>query len=306
MLMTTSKWKKYFKNPSLIYPLATSRGFTRWVPDKIHLKIMFRILIGKHLDLTSPCTFNEKLQWLKLYDRNPFYSNLVDKYLVKKWVASKVGEQYVIPTYAKWDTVDDLDISALPEKFVLKTNHDSGGVIVCRDRRSFDVEKAKKILKKHLETNFFWGGREWPYKNVFPCIFAEKYLPANGLDEVIDYKFMCFNGLVKCIFTCTGRSDNDLRVDFFDPNWNHLPFSRHYPNADTLIPAPYNLDQMRILAETLSRNIPFVRVDFYEIDNKVYFGEMTFYPGSGFEEFNSEVWDYELGEWLVLPEKNNK
>lgn len=305
------KLQKFLKNPALLYPFATSRGLTHWMPDAAHLRIMYRILVGNWPDLDHPRTFNEKLQWLKLHDRKPLYGRLVDKYAVKQWVADRIGLDYVTKTYARWDSVEDIDISELPEKFVLKTNHDCGGIAICRDRASFDLEKARTKLAKHLKTNYFWGGREWPYKDVKPCIFAEEYLESNaprrlsdGSEvDLIDYKFMCFDGEPRCAFTCVGRAKGDLRVDFFDADWRHLPFTRHYPNSDIPPAAPRRLDEMQRLARLLSDKIPFVRVDFYEQGNRVLFGEMTLYPGSGFEEFSPEEWDEILGNWVVLPQK---
>lgn len=296
------KFSKLRENPLIIYPYITSKGLTKWIPDRQHLKILYRAKMGKNLNLDDPHTFNEKLQWLKLHDRNPLYTRLVDKYVVKKWVAKKIGEEYVTQTYAKWENAEDIDISELPEKFVLKTNHDCGGIAICRDRNDFNLEVAKKKLAKHLKRNYFWGGREWPYKNVKPCIFAEEYLEQDGPSiGLTDYKLMCFGGRVRCVFTCTGRTEGDLRVDFFDTKWNHLPFTRHYPNADVPPDEPQQLREMVALAECLATSIPFVRVDFYEIASELYFGEMTFYPGSGLEEFDLENWDRQLGSWIQLP-----
>ena len=275
------KLQKYLRNPALLYPLATSRGMTRWVPDKIHLSIMYRVRIGRWPDLNNPRTFNEKLQWLKLRDHNPLYNTLVDKYAVKQWVANRIGPEHVTETYARWDRAEDIDISKLPERFVLKTNHDCGGV------------------------------REWPYKDVKPCVFAEEYLepdaseslPTRDEIDLTDYKFMCFEGEPRCAFTCVGRAKGDLRVDFFDADWRHMPFTRHYPNADASPAAPRRLREMQRLARMLSDGIPFVRVDFYEQADRIILGEMTLYPGSGFEEFDKEEWDERLGDWIVLPQE---
>lgn len=304
-----SKLKKYLHNPALLYPLATSRGLTRWMPDRTHLSIMHRVLIGRWPDLDNPRTFNEKLQWLKLHDRDPLYNTLVDKYAVKKYAADRIGSEHVAETYACWDRAEDIDVSGLPERFVLKTNHDCGGVVVCKDRAIFDLEPARAKLAEHLNTNYYWGGREWPYKDVKPCVFAEEYLepdasgspPARDEIDLTDYKFMCFDGEPRCAFTCIGRAKGDLRVDFFDADWRHMPFARHYPNADVLPAAPRHLREMQRLARTLSEGIPFVRVDFYEQAERIILGEMTLYPGSGFEEFDQEEWDERLGDWIVLP-----
>ena len=263
---------------------------------------MYRGTVGKKLNLEMPKTYNEKLQWLKLHDRNPLYNTLVDKYRVKSWVAERIGDEHVTETYAMWEKAEDIDITDLPDRFVLKTNHDSGGVAICSDRSTFDLDAAKKKLGKHLKTNYFWRTREWPYKDVKPCIFAEEYLdPAEGKSDLTDYKIMCFDGKARCEFTCTDRSEGDLRVDFFDPEWKHLPFTRHYPNAQVLPEAPASLKQMLSDAELLSKNIPFVRADFYEVAGQYFFGELTLFPGGGFEEFDPASWDEKLGSWIQLP-----
>lgn len=306
-----NKLQKYLHNPKLLYPLVSSRGLTHWVPDKMHLSIMYWARIGRWPDLDNPRTFNEKLQWLKLYDRNPIYNTLVDKHAVKQWVADRIGSEYVTETYARWDRVEDIDISELPERFVLKTNHDCGGVAICKDRTTFNLEAARAKLARHLNTNYFWGGREWPYKDVRPCVFAEEYLEPDASEsspdqdeiDLTDYKFMCFNGEPRCAFTCVGRAKGDLRVDFFDADWHHMSFTRHYPNADVLPAAPRYLREMQRLARTLSDGIPFIRVDFYEQAERIILGEMTLYPGSGFEEFDKEEWDERLGDWIVLPQE---
>lgn len=289
------------------FKAARMLGVDRRLSDERYLRLQYRVLMDKPLNLENPTTFNEKLQWLKLHDRNPLYTTLVDKYAVKQWVADKIGEQYVVLTYAKWDRAEDIDISDLPDRFVLKTNHDCGGIAICRDRESFDLDAAKYKLAEHLERNYYWGCREWPYKDVVPCVFAEEYLEPALIDgDTIDYKFMCFDGRARCVFTCTGRAAGDLRVDFFDLDWNHLPFERHYQNAVEEPSAPSCLEEMRAAAERLSRGIPFVRVDFYDVDGAPRFGEMTFYPGAGFEEFTPEEWDKRFGSWINLSKANSE
>ncbi len=435
------------KDPKTLVPkLKTRVARMHFVPDEVALKLLYSARMGKRLNLDNPTTFNEKLQWLKLHDRNPLYTTLVDKYAVKQWVAERIGEEYVIPTYGVWKSFDEIDLDALPEQFVLKCTHDSGGLAICRDRAHFDEKAAKERIERSLRRNYYWSKREWPYKNVPPRVIAEQYLepdpmtgdlfdykvftfggraccvqvdyerftnhrrtlnerewerlpfttrystdplreisrpdeldrlfgfaeelarevgaPANlrvdfycrdegmkfgemifyhgtGLGEFIpdkwdgvlgswvdlpwggvfvakeaaiwlkntafcnsteltDYKFMSFDGEVRCVFTCTSRAKNDLRVDFFDLSWNHLPFERHYPNADVVPSRPKSLDSMIKAAETLSKNIPFVRVDFYDGPHRPLFGEMTFYPGAGFEEFAPEYWDEVFGSWITL------
>lgn len=294
---------KLIKNPYVVFRLPKLQQRMRLLPDAVYLKLVYRARIGRPLNLNSPKGFNEKLQWLKLYDRNPLYTKLVDKAEVKPWVAERIGWEHVVPTLGVWDSFDDIDFGALPERFVLKCTHDSGGLAICRDLSTFDMAAARCKIERSLANNYFWSGREWPYKDVRPRIIAEEYLdPAGEQVGLTDYKVMCFGGQARCEFTCTGRADGNLHVDFFDTEWNHMPFTRHYPNADVPPEAPERLKDMVAMAERLSEGMPFVRVDFYEVAGQYYFGEMTFYPGSGMEEFDLERWDEELGSWIELPE----
>ena len=272
------------------------KKLSHYLPDKLYLKLWYRYVTGEKLNLNNPQTFNEKLQWLKLYDRNPLYTKLVDKYEVREYIKEKIGEEYLIPLLGVWNNVSEIDFESLPNQFVLKTTHDSGGVVICKDKENFNIEKAKKFLSKHLQNNFYYSGREWPYKNVKPRIIAEKYLDF----DIKDYKFMCFNGKMKCSFVCSERHTNGLKVTFFDKDWNKLPFERVFPCSKDILDKPKMYDRMLIVSEILSTNIPFVRVDFYEIDNKIYFGELTFYPGNGIERFNPKKWDYKLGDMINL------
>lgn len=294
---------KLIKNPYVVFRLPKLQQRMRLLPDAVYLKLVYRARIGRPLNLNSPKGFNEKLQWLKLYDRNPLYTKLVDKAEVKPWVAERIGWEHVVPTLGVWDSFDDIDFGALPERFVLKCTHDSGGLAICRDLSTFDMAAARRKIERSLANNYFWSGREWPYKDVRPRIIAEEYLdPAGEQVGLTDYKVMCFGGQARCEFTCTGRADGNLHVDFFDTEWNHMPFTRHYPNADVPPEAPERLKDMVAMAERLSEGMPFVRVDFYEVAGQYYFGEMTFYPGSGMEEFDPERWGEELGSWIELPE----
>ena len=272
------------------------------ISDKTYLEILYKKIFNKELDLDNPKTFNEKLQWLKLYDRNSQYTEMVDKYQVKKYIADLIGEGYIIPTLGIYDKFDEIDFDKLPNQFVLKCTHDSGSTVICRDKNYFDYKLARKKIEKALKRNFFYGGREWPYKYIKPRIIVEKYMESEDGKGLLDYKFMCFNGKVKCYFVCLDRNNQKgLKVDFYDIEWNKLPFARHYPNSKIIVPKPKNYDLMIELAEKLSKEIPFVRVDFYEIDEKIYFGELTFYPGSGYEEFTPEKYDRVLGDMLELP-----
>lgn len=269
--------------------------------DKQYLKIWYRNRMGYWMDFDNPKTFNEKLQWLKLNDRKPEYTTMVDKNAVKNYVADIIGDQYLIPTLGVWDKFDDINFDALPNQFVLKCTHDSGGLVICKDKSKLDKKAAKTKIEKSLATDFYRLGREWPYKNVPRRIIAEQYMEDEKDKDLKDFKFMCFNGEVQSTFVCSDRATGKgLHVTFFDRDWNKLPFERHYPASIEPIPQPINYHRMMTLAEKLSRNIPFVRVDFYEINGNVYFGELTFFPGCGTEEFNPVEWDYKFGQMINI------
>lgn len=275
--------------------------------DSLYLRMRYRIEMKRKLNLKNPRTFNEKIQWLKIYDRNPFYTTLVDKVKVKEFVSKTIGEQYVIPTIGVWERFQDIDFDSLPERFVLKTNHSGGstGVVICKDKASFDKEKASIKLKTSLQWDPYPLTKEWPYKNVPKRIFAEEYKVDDLTGELRDYKFFCFGGKVKALFIATDRQTpgEKVKFDFFDADFNHLPVKQGHENASVIPARPNNFDKMKELAEQLSQNIPHVRVDFYEANNKVYFGEMTFYHFSGIVPFVPEEWDYKFGELLSLPTK---
>ena len=285
-----------------------SKRIKMLIPDRQYLKMMYRKLIGKELNLDNPETFNEKLQWLKLYNRKPEYTKMVDKYEVKKYVADLIGEEYIIPTLGVWDRVEDIDFDALPNQFVLKCTHDSGGLVICRDKSTLDIPEAIKKLKRSLKRNFYWYGREWPYKNVKPRIIAEKYMEDDSYKELRDYKFFCFDGKVKLLFIATERSNknSETKFDFFDTEYNHLNIRNGHPNSDKPVEKPQNFEKMKELSSVLSKGIPHVRVDFYEVNGKVKFGEMTFFHWSGLVPFEPEEWDHKIGSWIKLPEKTGK
>lgn len=256
----------------------------RIIPDAIYLKLKFKKEMGRSLDLKNPLTFNEKLQWLKLYNRNPLYTTLVDKYAVKQYMSKLIGEQYIIPTLGVWENFEDIDFDKLPNQFVLKCTHDSGSYVVCRDKSKLNIDEARKKLAIALKKNYYYPGREWPYKNVPPRIIAEQYIEdRNG--ALIDYKFSCFDGYVDCVMACLDRHLNDTKFYFFDKEWNLKRLNIRGKNApaDFTIPKPSCMDQMFDIAAKLSEKIPYVRVDLFECDGKIYFGEMTFYPDSGFD-----------------------
>lgn len=283
-------------------------GFYRHMDDRKYLEKLYRATFGKELNLENPQTFNEKLQWLKLYDRKPIYTTMVDKYAAKEYVADKIGEEYIIPTLGVWDKFDDIDFDALPDQFVLKCTHDSGGLAICRNKKTFDIAAARKKINRCLKRNYYYTFREWPYKNVKPRIIAEKYMVDESGYELKDYKIFCFDGQPKIMFIATDRAnpEEETKFDFFDMEFNHLPFQNGHPNAKKSIMQPKGFEKMKELAAKLSAGIPQVRVDFYDIDGKVYFGELTFSHWSGFVPFDPEEWDYKLGAWIDLPQKENK
>lgn len=273
--------------------------------DKIYLKILYRIVLRKKLNLKNPQTYNEKLQWLKLYDRRPEYTRMVDKYEAKKYVADIIGEQYIIPTLGVWDKFDDIDFDSLPNQFVLKTTHGGGnyGVVICKDKANFDIVKCRSKLKRALKQNIYKQLREWPYKDVKPRIIAEKYMVDESGYELKDYKFFCFNGEPKALFIATDRGveDEETKFDFYDMDFNHMPIKHGHPNSDKPIKKPLSFEKMKELAAKLSEGIPHVRVDFYDINGQIYFGELTFYQYSGLMPFQPEEWDYTFGSWIKLP-----
>lgn len=295
----------YIKKPSRVILFLMNRGLFNFLSDKKYLEMRYKLRFGKKLDLENPLTYNEKLQWLKLYDRNPEYTKMVDKYEVKKYVADKIGEEYIIPTLGVWDKFEDIDFDKLPDQFVLKCTHDSGGIVICKDKSNLNKEKAKKKIEKGLKRNYYWSSREWPYKDVKPRIIAEKYMVDESGYELKDYKFFCFDGKVKVLFIATDRAveGEETKFDFFDENFVHLPIKNGHENADKELACPEGFEKMKELAEKLSQGIPQLRVDFYNINGQIYFGETTFFHWSGMVPFEPEEWDYKFGEYIKLPNK---
>lgn len=271
------------------------------LPDSLWLRLRFRLLMGRRLDLRHPVSFNEKLQWLKLNDRNPLYTKMVDKLAVKRYVSGLIGPEHVVPVLGVWDSPEEIDFDSLPDSFVLKATHDSGGVTVVRDKASLDRQSAISGLSASLRHNFYRDSREWPYKDVHPRIIAEECLEG----EINDYKFFCFDGRPAYMFIATGReyADRETCFDFYDMDFHHIPVTNGHPCADTPPSRPANWEKMKQLASVLSAGIPHVRVDFYEAGGRVYFGEFTFYHWSGMVPFVPDDLDYWMGDLLKLPEK---
>lgn len=286
-----------------IFDALNYRKMLNWLPDKIFLKAAFRARFGRKLDLNNPKTFNEKLQWLKLYDRKPEYTKMVDKYLVRDYVKEKIGEEYLIPLLGVWENPEKINFDELPMQFVLKCNHNSGlGMCIYKDKNSLDINKVKAELKKGIDQNYYLTGREWPYKDVPRRIIAEKYMVDESGYELKDYKFYCFDGKVKLVMINSDRmSLEKTKANYFDENYQPLDFVWGYENAEIPPQKPEKFEEMKYLAEKLSENISHVRIDFYQTPSGIYFGEITFFDGCGFDAIEPIEWDYKIGSWLKLP-----
>lgn len=294
----------YFINNPFDIIASAAKKIKILIPDKLYLKILFRSRMGYKLNLNKPETYSEKLQWLKLYDRRPEYTVMVDKYAVKDFVASIIGEEYIIPTLGVWDKPSDIDWDILPNQFVLKSTHDSGGVVICKNKDNLDKKKAIKKLKKSIHRDYYLYSREWPYKNVPRRIIAEKFIePDSSNNDLPDYKFFCFDGDVKAMFVATARQvkGEEVKFDFFDADFNHLPFRQGHDHAKQMPQKPVHFEEMKKMAAELSKGYPHMRVDFYESNNSVLFGELTLYHFSGMTPFEPKEWDLRFGEMLSLP-----
>lgn len=295
--------KKVYSSWYRAFGWLARKNLLSWMPDELYLKIAYWGRMEKKLDLEHPQSFNEKLQWLKINNRKEEYSIMVDKYMVKEYVGHLIGYDYIIPNLGVWDKFEDIDFDSLPNQFVLKCTHDSGGLVICKDKSLFDIKMAREKISFCLKQNYYCLNREWPYKNVTPRIIAESYLNNEGLEDIPDYKIHCFNGIPRIILVCKNRfSTNGLTEDFYSTDWTHLDIKRvAHPNAKETISKPEKLEEMIELAKVLSKGIPFVRIDFYEVSGRVYFGEITFFPASGMEKFIPEEIDKKLGDLIELP-----
>jgi hypothetical protein len=295
----------YIKNPRLILSGILMKIAVLF-PDKLYIKYDYFLNTGKKLNLKNPQTFSEKLQWLKLYNQKPEYTKMVDKVAVKEYVGKIIGEKYIIPTLGIWKTFDKINFEKLPNQFVLKTTHDSGGIVICKDKNTFNAKAAKKKLNRRLKQKIYYKLREWPYKNVNPQILAERYMANNTESELKDYKFFCFNGEVKFCQVIANRSSNET-IDFYDINWKHQEFME--PVLDGVTHAkerhnkPKQFKEMIDIATILSKDTPFLRIDLYEINGNIFFGEITFFPTRGMGLFSPEKWNHIFGNWIKLPNK---
>lgn len=292
----------YFHNP-IIFKIVVLNHLGPYIKsDKLFIQLKWKLRMDYPLNINNPKTFSEKLQWLKLYDRKPEYTAMVDKYEAKRYVSTIIGKEYIIPTIAIFDKVEDIDFDMLPDQFVLKCTHDSGGAVICKNKADFDKKSARKLLTHFYNRRYFWQNREWPYKNVKPRIIAEKYM-TGGCDGLNDYKFFCFNGEPEFCQVIANR-ETSMTIDFFDRNWVHQPFHepKIYPFSRKKHKKPNRHEEMLDLSRKLSSGHIFLRVDFYEINGHVYFGELTFFPTSGYGGFDPIEWDFKFGEMLHLPE----
>lgn len=273
------------------------------LPDKWYLFFRFKNRVGYWPHLNHPRTFNEKLQWLKLNDRHAEYTQMVDKIDAKKYVASIIGDKYIIPTLGVWNSVDEIEWDKLPNQFVIKVSSDSGGIVVCKDKQTLDIEKTKEKLTNGWGKNYYVHNKEYPYRDLTPRIIAEEYKEDESGYELRDYKIFCFNGEPKILFVASDRqkAGEDTKFDFFDLNWNHLPFTNGHPNSKEFIAKPKNFEEMLEIAKKLSVGIPQVRIDLYNCNGQIYFGEITFFHWSGMTAFDPIEWDFKLGKMIKLP-----
>lgn len=298
----------YKKNPRMIWCVLGNRHLLNWMPDVWFLKLVYKARTGRKLNLKNPTSFNEKLQWLKLYDRKPEYTQMVDKYTVRSYIREKIGEQYLISLLGVWDDPYDIDFSKLPDQFVLKCTHDSGSVCICKNKEEFQSQEAVAHLARWLKRGTYWSTREWPYKHVKPRVIAEQYMEDESGEGLQDYKVMCFHGEPKLIQLHRGRYGTHTE-DFYDTQWRRTSLSQQnigLPLARDLISKPVCLEEMLEKSALLSQGIPHLRVDWYCIKGKLYFGELTFFDGSGLDPFDNESDEQMLGSWICLPEKKTR
>lgn len=295
------KWKTYLEDPWKLFNLINNGKLLYWIPDVLFLKIAYWCNMGKRLDLEHPETYTEKLQWLKLYDREDSYTTLVDKYEVKKYVEGRIGKKYVIPALGVWDSFDEIAFEQLPEQFVLKCSHDVGGAVICRDKTSFNKKVARRKIMKSLKRDYYKLTREWAYKEVPHRIIAEPYIAGEGGSEPTTYRFFCFNGDVKHVLTYVNET-KDRRIDLYDRSFHRLPVANGASNARKADKKPKEFDEMKRLASRLSRGFCQICIDFYNVSGRIYFEKMVMFHGSGFMEFEPEEWDLIFGEYVRLPQ----
>jgi hypothetical protein len=297
-----TKVKKAYKNPGLILPYILAFKIFRLVPDRKFLKVLYKIRTGQILDLDNPLSFNEKLQWLKLYDRKSRYTLMVDKYEVRKYVKETIGEECLMPLLGVYDSYDEIDFDSLPNKFVLKASHASGNVFICKDKAEIDHAALRNTTNAWVNRNYYWLNREWPYKNVKPRLVIEEYISDKSGKALKDYKIFCFSGEPRVIQVNSEKEKDIFFINHFNLEWGEIELPRIKSKKNPLTPAkPKNLGRMLEICRLLSKDIPFLRVDLYETEKGIFFGETTFYPMAGFLDFADPEDDYLLGSWMELP-----
>jgi hypothetical protein len=298
------KIMQFLKHPvDLILYLLGMRLF--WIlPDKIYLSIKYRLTNKKKLNLKHPITLSEKMQWLKLYDRNPVYTQIADKYAVRNYIQKRIGDNYLIPLLGVYNSFDEIDFEELPDQFVLKPNHTSGDIYICTDKSKIDYKALKKLTSKWLKRHFYWAHREWPYKNIKPKLLCEKFLSNDG-KVPDDLKVLCFHGKAKLIEVHTGRFDNHMLTNF-TPDWTRTTLMHDFPPFLEYYDKPPLLEEMLQLSEQLAKDLIHIRVDWYIVDHKLYIGELTLYECAGFLHYENEVDDYIVGRWIRLPKKGKR
>ena len=307
MMSKLSRAKKLLLTDRAMFFDSIVKNFFGWLPDKLYLSLRYRCNLGHWINWKNPKTFTEKIQWLKVYGYKPEYTRMVDKLAAKDYVAERIGKEYIIPTLGVWDNVEDIEWDLLPTQFVLKTTHGGGGcgVVVCKDKRMFDKAKAIEKLRVSMRSNAGKTYREKPYLNVPRKIIAEKYMEEHSFtvfSELLDYKFYCFNGVPVLIMVACGRSAGDKRFAYYDIKWNSVAIRWGAPRPDEEFPKPKNLEEMLRVASVLSEGLIHARIDLYDIDAHIYFGEITFYDGSGFEKIEPQDYDEYLGGLMKLDE----
>ena len=297
--------KFYYRYCRTVVKLDRSRLFYRKMPDAMFLKCQYYLMMGERLDVEHPRGFNQKIQWLKLYHRDPLYTRLADKVAVRDVVRERIGEEYLVPLLGAWEHFDDIDLDALPQQFALKCNHDCGSVVLCKDKASFDVAQACAKIEGCLKKNCYYEHpyREWQYRDIPPKVIAEPYLTDPSGREIDDYKIYCFNGVPRFVSVHSGRFSGKCLVTFFDMAWNAFPFDVGYERHPPSFPPPERFEEMVSLSAALAKDIPHVRVDWYCLGGKPYFGEMTFTSHGGYHVFNPPEWNATFGDWLTLPPK---
>lgn len=294
----------FFKHPRLSLFHFINNHVPQLIPDKAFVKFQYAENMGAKLNLEHPTLFTEKLNWMKLYGRNPLYTRMVDKFEAKGYVAEKIGSEHVIPAYGVWHSFDEIDFDQLPDQFVLKCNHDSGSYVICEDKSTFDKDRARSILEPALRKNYYWMFREWAYKNVDRRILAEQYIPSLGKKDSVEYKLTCFNGEVKVITVCSGIPHQAFELrhnDNYSRDWKRQNWYAYYKPTGKDFQKPAEMDEIIALSEKLSEGIPQVRVDWYIVDGNIYFGEFTFYTWAGYITFEPEEWNRVMGDWMTLP-----